>query len=102
MGPRICPWWLGYLPVSPIRRLLRDPLIVARHTQKPTHMLKAPSFPLQLQGALDENGNCPLAAYCLQMAPWPRVDLPSVLPGELLGFLFRFVTSEELHASGIM
>ena len=25
MAHRICPWWLGYLLVSPLRRLLQDP-----------------------------------------------------------------------------
>jgi len=25
MGHRICPWWLGYVLASPVRRLLQDP-----------------------------------------------------------------------------
>jgi ubiquinone/menaquinone biosynthesis C-methylase UbiE len=25
MGHRICPWWLGYILASPLRRLLQDP-----------------------------------------------------------------------------
>lgn len=25
MGKRICPWWLGYVLASPLRRLLQDP-----------------------------------------------------------------------------
>ena len=25
MGKRVCPWWLGYLLASPIRRLMHDP-----------------------------------------------------------------------------
>lgn len=32
MGHRVCPWWLGYLLASPLRRLLQDPgAIVAPH-----------------------------------------------------------------------
>ncbi len=25
MAPRVCPWWIGYLLVSPIRKLVQDP-----------------------------------------------------------------------------
>ena len=25
MGKRVCPWWLGYVLASPVRRLLQDP-----------------------------------------------------------------------------
>jgi ubiquinone/menaquinone biosynthesis C-methylase UbiE len=25
MGHRVCPWWLGYLLASPVRRILQDP-----------------------------------------------------------------------------
>jgi tRNA A58 N-methylase Trm61 len=28
MGKRICPWWLGYILASPLRRLLQDPAAV--------------------------------------------------------------------------
>lgn len=28
MAPRVCPWWLGYLLVSPLRRLLQDPAAI--------------------------------------------------------------------------
>jgi hypothetical protein len=28
MAQRVCPWWLGYLLASPIRRLLGDPVKV--------------------------------------------------------------------------
>ena len=28
MGHRVCPWWLGYVLASPLRRLLQDPATV--------------------------------------------------------------------------
>lgn len=28
MAPRICPWWLGYLLASPLRRWLQDPAAI--------------------------------------------------------------------------
>jgi 2-polyprenyl-3-methyl-5-hydroxy-6-metoxy-1,4-benzoquinol methylase len=28
MGHRVCPWWLGYLLASPLRRLLQDPVAI--------------------------------------------------------------------------
>jgi tRNA A58 N-methylase Trm61 len=28
MGKRVCPWWLGYILASPLRRLLQDPAAV--------------------------------------------------------------------------
>jgi SAM-dependent methyltransferase len=28
MGHRVCPWWLGYLLASPLRRLLQDPAAI--------------------------------------------------------------------------
>jgi SAM-dependent methyltransferase len=28
MGHRVCPWWLGYVLASPLRRLLQDPAAV--------------------------------------------------------------------------
>jgi SAM-dependent methyltransferase len=28
MGHRVCPWWIGYLLASPLRRLLQDPAAV--------------------------------------------------------------------------
>ena len=28
MGHRVCPWWLGYVLASPLRRLLQDPVAV--------------------------------------------------------------------------
>jgi len=30
MGHRICPWWLGYLLASPLRRLLQDPVAIVK------------------------------------------------------------------------
>ena len=30
MGHRVCPWWLGYVLASPLRRLLQDPVAVIR------------------------------------------------------------------------
>lgn len=30
MGHRICPWWLGYVLASPLRRLLQDPAAILR------------------------------------------------------------------------
>ena len=28
MTQRVCPWWLGYLLASPLRRLMQDPVEV--------------------------------------------------------------------------
>lgn len=30
MAERVCPWWVGYLLVSPVRRLLQDPAALLR------------------------------------------------------------------------
>jgi len=30
MGKRVCPWWLGYLLASPVRRLLQDPATIVQ------------------------------------------------------------------------
>ena len=30
MGNRVCPWWLGYMLASPLRRLLYDPQEILR------------------------------------------------------------------------
>lgn len=30
MGHRICPWWLGYLLISPLRRWLQDPVAIVK------------------------------------------------------------------------
>jgi 2-polyprenyl-3-methyl-5-hydroxy-6-metoxy-1,4-benzoquinol methylase len=30
MGHRICPWWLGYVLASPLRRLLQDPVAIVK------------------------------------------------------------------------
>ncbi len=30
MSNRVCPWWLGYLLVSPLRRLFQDPTEIVR------------------------------------------------------------------------
>src|SRR5664279_2502385 len=30
MGHRICPWWLGYVLASPLRRLLQDPAAIIK------------------------------------------------------------------------
>jgi tRNA A58 N-methylase Trm61 len=30
MGHRICPWWLGYVLASPLRRLLHDPAAIVK------------------------------------------------------------------------
>jgi ubiquinone/menaquinone biosynthesis C-methylase UbiE len=30
MGQRICPWWLGYVLASPLRRLLQDPVAILK------------------------------------------------------------------------
>jgi len=30
MGHRVCPWWLGYVLASPLRRLLQDPAAIIR------------------------------------------------------------------------
>ena len=30
MSHRVCPWWLGYLLVSPLRRLLQDPVEIVK------------------------------------------------------------------------
>ena len=35
MSHRVCPWWLGYLLASPLRRLLQDPEeIVSPHVRE--------------------------------------------------------------------
>jgi ubiquinone/menaquinone biosynthesis C-methylase UbiE len=35
MGHRVCPWWLGYVLASPVRRLLQDPArILAPHVRE--------------------------------------------------------------------
>jgi ubiquinone/menaquinone biosynthesis C-methylase UbiE len=35
MSHRVCPWWLGYLLASPVRRLLHDPArILAPHVRE--------------------------------------------------------------------
>ena len=35
MSHRVCPWWLGYLLASPLRRLMQDPVkVVAPYVQK--------------------------------------------------------------------
>ena len=28
MAQRVCPWWIGYLLASPLRRLLQDPAAI--------------------------------------------------------------------------
>src|SRR5512146_967026 len=28
MAPRVCPWWVGYLLVNPLRRALQDPAAI--------------------------------------------------------------------------
>ena len=30
MGHRICPWWIGYLLISPLRRLFQDPVAIVK------------------------------------------------------------------------
>jgi len=30
MGHRVCPWWLGYVLASPLRRLLQDPTAILK------------------------------------------------------------------------
>ena len=35
MGKRICPWWLGYILASPLRRLLQDPAAVVEPYVQP-------------------------------------------------------------------
>ncbi len=35
MGKRVCPWWLGYILASPIRRLLHDPAATVQPYVKP-------------------------------------------------------------------
>ena len=30
MSHRVCPWWLGYLLVSPLRRLMQDPVEIVK------------------------------------------------------------------------
>jgi len=30
MGHRICPWWLGYVLASPLRRLIQDPVAIVK------------------------------------------------------------------------
>ncbi|MGO9404663.1 MAG: class I SAM-dependent methyltransferase [Terriglobales bacterium] len=30
MGHRICPWWLGYVLASPLRRLIQDPVAIIK------------------------------------------------------------------------
>jgi len=30
MGQRICPWWLGYVLTSPLRRLIQDPVAITK------------------------------------------------------------------------
>lgn len=35
MSPRVCPWWIGYLLVSPIRKLVQDPAkLLAPHVRE--------------------------------------------------------------------
>lgn len=35
MGHRVCPWWLGYLLASPVRRILQDPRAIVEPYVKP-------------------------------------------------------------------
>ena len=30
MGKRVCPWWLGYILASPLRRLMQDPAAIVQ------------------------------------------------------------------------
>jgi len=30
MGHRVCPWWIGYLLASPVRRLFQDPVAIIK------------------------------------------------------------------------
>jgi ubiquinone/menaquinone biosynthesis C-methylase UbiE len=35
VGPRVCPWWIGYFLLSPLRRLVQDPgAILAGHVRE--------------------------------------------------------------------
>jgi ubiquinone/menaquinone biosynthesis C-methylase UbiE len=35
MAPKVCPWWIGYLLVSPLRKLVQDPAaILAPHVRE--------------------------------------------------------------------
>ena len=41
MSERVCPWWLGYLLVSPLRRLLNDPkTILTPYVKKGMNILE--------------------------------------------------------------
>ncbi len=40
MSHRVCPWWLGYLLASPVRRLLQDPhAIMGTYVREGMHVL---------------------------------------------------------------
>jgi ubiquinone/menaquinone biosynthesis C-methylase UbiE len=61
MSHRVCPWWLGYLLASPVRRLLQDPTrIVAPHVREGMTVLEpGPGmgfFTLELARAVGPRG----------------------------------------------
>ena len=61
MGERICPWWLGYILASPIRRLLQDPAATVRPYVEPGMTVLEPGpgmgfFTLELARLVGQNG----------------------------------------------
>jgi SAM-dependent methyltransferase len=61
MGKRVCPWWLGYILASPIRRLLQDPAATVRPFVKPGMTVLEPGpgmgfFTLELARQVGPNG----------------------------------------------
>ncbi len=61
MGHRVCPWWLGYILASPIRRLLQDPAATVEPYVKPGMTVLEPGpgmgfFTVELARRVGANG----------------------------------------------
>ena len=61
MGHRVCPWWLGYILASPIRRLLQDPAATVEPYVKPGMTVLEPGpgmgfFTVELARRVGTNG----------------------------------------------
>lgn len=61
MGERICPWWLGYILASPIRRLFQDPAATVEPYVRPGMTVLEPGpgmgfFTLELARRVGANG----------------------------------------------
>jgi len=62
MGERICPWWLGYILASPVRRLLQDPAAIVRPYVRQGMTVLEPGpgmgfFTLELARRVGSNGH---------------------------------------------